>query len=277
MNDQPIPSPFASRLIDGIPVMWAEPAAGAAPRRLVIWLPGFTGAKEQMQPYLQELAAAGFLGLSLDPWQHGERAAEEPSAFPQRVFSNFRRYMWPIIGQSILDTLRVIDWAISELGVRAYVRMGGVSMGGDISVAAAGADPRIRCVAAIVATPDWLRPGMENGRQPGEHIPPGEPDAYARFFYDQLNPLTHLSHYAGRPAITFECGADDRHVPLDGALRFQAALEETYRPAPDRLRVVLHPGIAHDARPPVLWQNCLDWFRRDWAEDADLADLIPEN
>jgi len=50
------------------------------------------------------------------------------------------------------------------------------------------------------------------------------PDAYARFFYDYLDPLTHLSAYAHRPAILFACGREDQHVPPDGAQRFQAAL-----------------------------------------------------
>ena len=52
-------------------------------------------------------------------------------------------------------------------------------MGGDISVALAGIDHRIIRVAAIVATPDWTRPGMRDVRGSGEILPQGEPDAYA--------------------------------------------------------------------------------------------------
>ena len=59
-------------MVADIPVLWAEPAT-QAPRKLVIWLPGFSGSKESVQNNLLDLAAAGFVGLSFDPCQHGER------------------------------------------------------------------------------------------------------------------------------------------------------------------------------------------------------------
>ena len=46
-------------IIDGVPLLWIEPAYGCWPRTLTIWLPGFSGTKEGTQSQLQELAAAG--------------------------------------------------------------------------------------------------------------------------------------------------------------------------------------------------------------------------
>jgi uncharacterized protein len=241
--------------LDQIPLVYMEPGevpgAGAGPRRLVIWQSWFSGRKEDMQPYLADLAARGFVALSYDPWQHGERGSEDADILAARVFGNFRRYMWPIIAHTTEDVLRVIDWAVPALGVQPQVFMGGISMGGDVAVAAAGLEKRITCVAAGNATPDWLRPGM--------NIPAGEPDAYAWLMYGRLNPLTHLDAYAHCPAITFECGADDDHVPPDGALRFQEALQELYPPSVECLRVNLHAGIRHTFTP-AMWDNCLEWF-----------------
>ncbi len=82
-----------------------------------------------------------------------------------------------------------------------FLSVGGLSMGGDIAVAAAGLDHRVERVAAIIATPDWLRPGMQDLFNPGTVLPPGEPDAYAQYFYDHLNPLTHLAAFVHGPAI----------------------------------------------------------------------------
>lgn len=247
--------------VDHIPVIWIEPAVQPATVRLAIWLNGLSGTKEQMLPFLQDLAAAGFVALSFDAWQHGARGTETQEDLAARVFANFRRAMWPILGQTALDMLRVIDWAVKTLQVSPDIYLGGISMGGDIAVAAAGLDHRIRRVAAIVATPDWLRPGMQDLFQPGTLLDPGAPDAYARYFYEQFNPLTHLSAYAHAPAITFECAADDVHVPPDGALRFQAALRHSLPAAADRVRVNLIPGAGHmDTNRPVFWQNCLNWF-----------------
>jgi hypothetical protein len=55
---------------------------------------------------------------------------------------------------------RMLDWVDEHFGVAGPGVAGGVSMGGDVAVALAGVDPRIDRVAALVATPDWARPGM---------------------------------------------------------------------------------------------------------------------
>ncbi len=237
--------------VDEIPVIWVDPTEAPSHRKLVIWLTGLSGRKEAIQPQLLELGSHGFLALSFDPWQHGERGTETSEQIIERVFGNFRRYMWPILAHTTEDTPRVIDWAIHQLGVDARVLMGGISMGGDISVAAAGLDDRIAGVAAAIATPDWLRPGM--------NIPPGTPDADAQAMYDRLNPLTHLSAYARCPAITFECGAQDDHVPPDGAARFREALSTLAPGCAENVRVVLHEGIGHNFTSQ-MWANCLSWF-----------------
>ena len=265
MNETARPSDVRTAVVDGISVLWFEPTVERARRRLAICLPGLSGTKEHMLLFIRSLADAGFIALAFDPWQHGERGAEDSPALAARVFGSFRRHMWPILGQTTLDTLRVIDWAIASLGVEPSVVMSGISMGGDISVAAAGLDARIERVAALVATPDWTRPGMQDLFHPGTVLPQGEADAYARFFYDQINPLTHLSNYARGPAIRFICGADDTHVPPDGALRFQAALRDAYPAAAERVVVDLLPGRGHmDFRDPdSWWPTALDWLTRE--------------
>lgn len=245
--------------VDHIPVVWVEPEPQEQPRRLVIWLPGFSGTKEGVTPFLQQLAQAGFLALAFDPWQHGERGTEPPQELGPRVFGNFRRYMWPIIGQTALDSLRVIDWALTRFGLPPVVSMGGFSMGGDIAVTVAGLDARVRTVVAMISTPDWLRPQMQ-GRS-GILLPPGEPDHYAQFFYDHMNPLTHLSSYAHQPAITFECGAVDTHIPPGDALRFEQELRARYPDYGERLRVQLHPGLGHEIQD-VQREAGLAWLAR---------------
>lgn len=254
----------SSAWVDHIPVLWFEPSAGSAVRRLALFLPYLSATKEQMIPYLQDLAAAGFVALSFDPWQHGERGTESQAEMLSRVFGNFRRHMWPILGQTTLDTIRVIDWAVANLDVDSKVVVGGLSMGGDIAVAAAGIDHRIERVAAVVATPDWLRPGMRDLFKPRKPLPPGEPDAYAQYFYDHLNPMTHLAAYAHGPAIYFVCGERDTHVPPDGALRFHAALREAHPSAGVAVEVRLVPGMGHRGvgEPARWWPDCLDWLTR---------------
>ena len=252
--------------VDGIPVVWIQPDNQDGDARVALWLPWLTGTKEAAIPFLRELADSGFTAVSFDPWQHGERGTETAEQISSRVFGDFRRHMWPILGQTTLDALRVADWAAAEFGARD-VAAGGVSMGGDVAVALAGIDQRIGRVAAIAATPDWTRPGMRDIRDPSRVLPHGRPDAYAQWFYNHLDPLSHLSHYAHAPAIAFECGADDTHVPPDGALRFRDALAKAYPRAAAGVRVTLHPGTGHmeSAQNPALFQNCLAWLAEDHA------------
>ena len=249
-----------SKWVDQIPVLWLEPAVQSPERKLALALPGLSGTKESMRtPFLQDLAAAGFVAVSFDPWQHGERGTENREQLSKRVFGNFRRHFWPILGNTVLDTLRVIDWALATFDLKPPVYMVGTSMGGDIAVAAAGLDRRIERVATVVSTADWLRPGME--LKPGTLAPSGEPDAYAQYFYGQLNPLTHLENYAHGPAISFVCGQEDTHVRPDGAIRFQQALRERY-PDNSITKVKLVPGKGHSdfMDPSLWWPESLTWL-----------------
>ena len=220
-------------------------------RPLVIWLTGFSGQKESVEVQLREFAKKGFVALSFDPHQHGERRIETKEELVKRVRGNIRRFFWPILAKSAEETPQVIDWAVKTLGVRSEVGIGGISMGGDISVAAAGVDQRIVVVSACVATPDWMRPGSFE--------PPGEPDAAAQADYDRRNPLTHLNLYTRRPAIAFQCGAADKQVPPDGGARFIAALKPLYGDQADRLVVNLEPDVPHRFTPLML-ENSVQWF-----------------
>jgi dienelactone hydrolase len=238
--------------VDHIPVIWFEPQIHHPQRQLIIFLHHFNGTKESTIPFLKDLAVQGFVALSFDAWQHGERGVESQEEISKRVFGNFRHHMWTILGHTTLDTLRIIDWAVATLNVMPCIYMGGLSMGGDIAVAAAGIDHRIKRIVAVVATPDWLRPGMEDAFHPGTPIPTGKPDRYAQYFYDRLNPLTNLTSYSHNPTIDFICGEEDTHVPPDGAIRFQSVLRETY-PA-SAIKIHLIPRMRHmDVRDPKLW------------------------
>ena len=248
--------------MDHIPVVWVEPSPGQTSAPLALWLHPLSTTKEISIPFLRELAGAGFLAVGFDAWQHGERSTEPGGRILERVFGGFRQHMWPILGQTTLDSLRVIDWATAELGAGPEVVAGGVSMGGDVAVALAGVDERVGRVSTIVSTPDWTRPGMHDLWVPSRALPQGEADTYARWFYDHLDPFTHLDAYARGPAIAFECGAADAHVPPDGAQRFRAALCEAHPHAAERVRVSVHPGFGHmdGGRSEALLGRCLAWF-----------------
>jgi hypothetical protein len=70
-----------------------------------------------------------------------------------------------------------------------------------------------------------------------------------------------MDAYARGPAITFECGEKDTHVPPDGALRFREALRKKHPEPAARVRVNLIPELAHlDYQRPIFLENCISWF-----------------
>jgi uncharacterized protein len=242
--------------VDGIPLRWVVPERVEGP--LALWMSHLGGSKEQCLPMLRELAAAGLPAVSFDAVQHGERAVVELDELVTKVMTDFRRTMWPILGQTALDALRVLDIAIDELRLGDEVVAGGVSMGGDIAVALAGIDARVGRVASVVSTPDWTRPGMMRLDDPSQEIDQGHEDSYSRWLREQLDPMLHVERYVGGPAIAFECADLDTHVPPEAAQRFKERLTELDPAAGARVRVTRHPGLDHvgGARSPKLMAAC---------------------
>jgi len=98
---------------------------------------------------LERLVGAGFFAVSIDPWQHGDRSTESPTHLRDRLIAAFWRDMWPVIGQSTLDAMWVLEWIAAHHDVStSSVVAGGFSMGGDVSIALAGIDHRVGRVAA---------------------------------------------------------------------------------------------------------------------------------
>ncbi|HYF64042.1 MAG TPA: prolyl oligopeptidase family serine peptidase [Herpetosiphonaceae bacterium] len=244
--------------LNGIPVLWEEPADGAA-RRLVIWVPGYTADKAAMRPYLADLAAAGYLALSLDPVDHGERSRYDqadsddlpPGNFHDQATGKRFRHFWSILANTAADIPAVIDWAQRELSARGEVGIGGISMGGSIALVAAGLDRRIAAVATGLAEGDWLRPGSS--------IPLSAPSAAIQACYDRSDPLTNPDRYAHRPALLLQCGADDEMNPPGGAERFAQALAPAYAGCPERLELRLEARVGHEFTP-AMWRRALGWF-----------------
>ncbi len=240
---------LSRELVDGIPLLWvAPPVAGG----LLIHVPAFGQAKEAATPVLEAAVSRGLIAVAIDAYQHGERGTEDRETLTRRVFSNFRREMWTIIGETVLDMPRVATWARARFGSDLKLHLTGLSMGGDVAVAAAPLFDAIASVNAVIATPDWQRPGMRDLKT-DELVDQGEPDAKAMLFFDVLEPLSHADRYTGLP-IHFINGAADRHVPPDGARRFKALVGEAH----NSIVITEKPEMGHlDFIDPKTWLNDL--------------------
>jgi dienelactone hydrolase len=248
----------AYRVAD-IPAVVVHPDPAAANGCLALWMHWLGGTKEAMLPGLQQLADRGFTAVSLDAWQHGERRLEPTRELMAGVFGEFRARMWPILGRTVLDAVAVVDDAVQTFDLDGDVVAGGVSMGGDLAVALAGIDTRVTRVAAVVATPDWTRPGMAALDDAHEVIEQGRPTRLGQHLFDVLDPSTHLERYRARPEITFDLGGDDRHIPRQNAEAFRDALVALDPEAGRRVRIRVHDGLDHlaAARDPEVLGEAL--------------------
>lgn len=234
----------SEQTVDGIPVVLVEPDSGAC-GDVVLWMSHLGGSAKQALVMLERFAAAGHPAVSFDAVLHGSRGSGDPWEFAASVLTAFRRRMWPILGQTTLEAMRVLTWAQEHTGRRGGALAGGVSMGGDAAVALAGIDDRVRHVAAVGSTPDWSRPDMRELSNASRIIDQGQADRYAQWFADQLDPIRHLKRYRCGAAITFELGEDDHHVPSENARAFLRRLGETDPAAAAQMRVQTYPGLDH--------------------------------
>ena len=232
------------QVVDGIPVLLVMPD-GRFSGEVVLWMSHLGGSAEQTVSMLDRFAAAGHPAVSFDAVGHGARGAGDPWEFASGVLAAFRRRMWPILGQTTLEAMRVLTWAQALAGGAGSALAGGVSMGGDVAIALAGIDDRVRRVATVGSTPNWSRPDMRELGDASAVIDQGEADRYAQWFADHLDPSRHPKRYRDGAAITFELGEDDHHVPCENARAFLTQVQELDPAAGGRIRVQTYPGLDH--------------------------------
>ncbi|NYJ74288.1 hypothetical protein [Allobranchiibius huperziae] len=233
-------------VVDDIPVVLLIPETLSADRELVLWLSHLGGSAEKERPTMTRLAERGHPVVSFDPPEHGRRAtATDARVFAAEVLAAFRLRMWPLLGRTTLESMRVLTWAQHRLDRVGPVLAGGVSMGGDVAIALAGVDNRIRRVAAVGSTPSWERPGMRSLTDPADLLDQGEADPYSAWFAAQLDPVRHLDHYLRDVGIAFELGGEDHHIPAGNAQDFRRALVDRDPAAGDRVRITVRDGLDH--------------------------------
>ena len=224
----------------------------------MIWLPGFSGSKEKMEPYLADLAAAGFVALAYDPYQHGERMVETLDELRARIKGNIRRHFWPILARTAEDVTGVIDWAVERLGVGERVGMGGISAGG--GRLGGGSGP------SITASRRW-RPASPRptGCAPAPSSRRASPTKrHGRTTGGATRSPTWTPTGTRRRSAS-RTGRSTGRCPPDGSVRFVEALRrEIYAGCPERIEAVLHSGVAH-AFEDAQWRGSLAWFRRHLA------------
>ena len=94
----------------------------------------------------------------------------------------------------------------------------------------------------------------------GEDMDPGKPDAKSQWYYDQFNPITHLSRYTRGIDVTFVCGELDTHIPPENAQRFISNLSRIAPDAAARMQIWWNKGQGHKSPSSEDLGMLFDWL-----------------
>ena len=240
--------------VAGIPCLTCR-AGGEQLRPLVVFCHGFTQRKEDASAQLRQLSACGYLAVALDNRLHGERPGPK---FADIAIRDGKLDIYQIrkaIKETADDIVVIIDRLLNDGRADLQrIAVTGVSMGGFITFRALVIDSRIKVAAPMVGSPYWED-------IPGDGpVMTGEEDlARLKEFGEEFNPARYPQRFFPR-ALLIQIAENDRHVNGDNVKEFHSVLKHFYAPAPDLLKLIVHPQVGHEGAPE-MWENAIRWMR----------------
>jgi dienelactone hydrolase len=239
-----------SEVMAGVPVLlrFHDTAKEAAQRGTVFFCHGFGGTKERPGAYLDAIAGAGLLVVSIDAVGHGERrypdfATRFSDERWDREFDATESEFLQLIDETAAEIPALIDQLFSRrLAAEGRIAIAGRSLGGNVAYASVLADRRITAAVSVVGCPQWTLP-----REHSPHLHPGR-------FYPA--------------ALMSQAAEHDEHSPPDQIRQFHASLAPYYAAAPERAAYLEYAGVGHFLTPEldadsreqlVAW--CLRWLK----------------
>ncbi|HEX6593637.1 MAG TPA: alpha/beta fold hydrolase [Bacillota bacterium] len=195
------------------------------PLPTVVYLHGFTSAKEHNLPFAFLLAEKGYRVILPDSQYHGEREFK---------LGSLKRYLsfWDIVIKNV-DELQMIKNVLDKHQLIQGDRFGiaGTSMGGITTSAALTQYPWIKAAAILMGTPKittYAEQLVTHLKQMG-HLPVKE-DKIDKM-YEQLKAYDlsmHTDTLMNRP-VMFWHGTDDSVVPFEHAYTFYKEVKNHYK------------------------------------------------
>ena len=274
--------------VERVPMLVVRPAQAAGRRAAVIVLHGTGGHKESVRPWLDELAAQGIVGMAIDARYHGERAggAKGSDAYQAAILAAWRarpgQGEHPFYYDTVWDLWRTIDYLQSRPDVDPRrIGMLGISMGGIETWLAAAADERIAVAVPAIAVQSFAW-SLEHDRWQGRAATIASVHQAAardlgaravdarvcRTLWNKLIPgildrfdgPSMLPLIAPRPLLILS-GERDPNNPLEGARLAFAAARDAYRATPERLKIDVAAGVAHQVTDDQQ-EEALAWMVR---------------
>lgn len=227
--------------IDNIPIGFCNPES---PRGIVLWIPYLGGNRETCNAEMKYIAAHNYVGITLDPWMHGERAGNTKPSIRTKAMKEFRKIMWQVLGFTTIDAYKTLDWATNEFNIQKNISVGGLSMGGDIAISLAAIDSRISKVAGVASSPDWNRNGMTDVMDSSKILDQGIPSEFSSWLCTHFNPMSNIDKYTREVSIQLEYGKKDTHISYKWAEDFKNSLEK-YKESKSIIEIIKNEDVNH--------------------------------
>ncbi|MBD7985116.1 prolyl oligopeptidase family serine peptidase [Sporosarcina sp. Sa2YVA2] len=219
----------------------------------VIFLHGFTSAKEHNLHYAFNLAKKGVRVLLPEAHLHGVRS--EPL---DEVQLSLR--FWEIILTSI-EEMAVLKMELHKRGV-TQIGMGGTSMGGITTMGCLTAYPWIDVAAVMMGAPGYVelaKAQMSQFERRGFKLPITDEERKNLLTTLGLFDMTkHREKLNGRP-VFFWHGESDTTVPFEPTYNFYKATKKDYEQTPERFEFMVDPLAGHAVSRSGMLKS-VDWF-----------------
>lgn len=223
---------------------------------VVIFLHGFTSAKEHNLHYAHNIAKKGIRVLLPDAHLHGARDEKLDEAQLSLRF-------WEIVLTSIEEVSFLHEELIKrELVAAGKLGIGGTSMGGITSLGCLTAYDWVDTAAVMMGSPGFVKLAeaqMSQFERRGFKLPITDEEKKSILQTLGTFDLTkHAARLNQRP-IYFWHGQEDTVVPFEPTYHFYEAVKRDYADVPERIKFVSDDTAGHSvSRTGML--KAADWF-----------------
>jgi pimeloyl-ACP methyl ester carboxylesterase len=234
-------------------------AVEQGPMPAIIFLHGFTGSKEHHLPLRLALADLGYLVVSFDARDHGDRLSL-PELW-NRCRECFLDTFLGILMDTVDETVRVFGHLRASSGVDPQrIGLVGGSMGAMIGLMSIPRLPGLRAAVTMAGTTDLLRWQEETMGHEHYQFQKGEAGAATRSRLESYEAIPRAAAFYPVRLLMVH-GGSDRIVPPRGQRQLYRRLRPFYAGEPSRLKCSVYPGLEHDTSPALL-EEVYAWLRK---------------
>lgn len=225
---------------------------------LVLFVHGFTSAKEHNLHYGYLLAEEGFRVVLPDAQFHGERDGKYTGNELNFLF-------WDIVVNEIKELQVIKDELVSE-GLADETRIGvaGTSMGGITTLGALTQYPWINAAVSLMGSPyyeSFCRGQIDELKRHNIEIPFSNEELEQKYEELKTYDLTLQPEKIDRRPLLFWHGEKDEVVPFHYTYEFYKKILSQYRGEEDKIRFIVDPEADHKVSRVGLLET-VKWFKK---------------